>query len=39
MEFLQSNRQVFEWVEGTDLQVLETPQGGFHPAAGDICYN
>ena len=25
--------------EGTDLQVLETSQGGFHPAARAKCYN
>ena len=25
--------------EGTGLQVLETSQGGFHPAAGARCYD
>ena len=26
-----------EMDEGTDLQVLETPQGGIHPTAGARC--
>ena len=28
-----------EMAEGTDLQVLETSQGGPHPTAGARCYN
>ena len=40
MEILAEQQESsVEMEEGTDLHILETSQGGFHPAAGARCYN